>query len=157
MQHKHLQFGHGFRVMLGDVHSQVAQMTLGPKETEGGPDNSHRGSDRWLYVLSGTGRNCLFCRLFRTIEDKGDGNKVNAQRHAMARLGCAFFAHPSRLSPPVLPRTVREENKVVSLIALVMVFCRSPRLDKNTHARDGSSILCTGEVRVGIQGPAQNT
>ncbi len=55
MQHKHLQFGHGFRGVLGDKHSQAAQMTLGPGETEGGPDNSHRGADQWLYVVSGAG------------------------------------------------------------------------------------------------------
>jgi hypothetical protein len=48
MQHKHLQFGTGFRVVLGDEHSQAAQMTLGPGETEGGPDNRHRGADQWL-------------------------------------------------------------------------------------------------------------
>ena len=46
MQHKHLQFGNGFRVVLGDGHSQAAQMTLGPGETEGGPDNRHRGLGR---------------------------------------------------------------------------------------------------------------
>jgi mannose-6-phosphate isomerase-like protein (cupin superfamily) len=55
MQHKHLQFGHGFRVMLGDEHSQAAQMTVGPGESEGGPENRHRGADQWLYVVSGTG------------------------------------------------------------------------------------------------------
>ena len=55
MQHKQLQFGHGFRVMLGDEDSQAAQMTLGPGEEEGGPDNRHRGADQWLYVVSGTG------------------------------------------------------------------------------------------------------
>jgi mannose-6-phosphate isomerase-like protein (cupin superfamily) len=55
MQHKHLQFGHGFRVVLGDEHSQAAQMTLAPGETEGGPDNRHKGADQWLYVVSGTG------------------------------------------------------------------------------------------------------
>lgn len=55
MQHKHLQFGHGFRVVLGDRHSQAAQMTLAPGESEGGPDNRHRGADQWLYVVSGTG------------------------------------------------------------------------------------------------------
>jgi hypothetical protein len=27
-------------------------MTLGPDETEGGPDNRHRGADQWLYVIS---------------------------------------------------------------------------------------------------------
>jgi mannose-6-phosphate isomerase-like protein (cupin superfamily) len=55
MQHKHLQFGRGFRVVLGDTHSQSAQMTLGPGEAEGGPDNRHKGADQWLYVVSDTG------------------------------------------------------------------------------------------------------
>ena len=55
MQHKHLQFGHGFRVVLGDEHSQAAQMRLEPSETEGGPGNRHRGADQWLYVVSGAG------------------------------------------------------------------------------------------------------
>jgi mannose-6-phosphate isomerase-like protein (cupin superfamily) len=56
MPHKHLQFGHGFRVVLGDASSQAAEMTLGPGETEGGPDNRHRGADQWLYVVSGIGQ-----------------------------------------------------------------------------------------------------
>ena len=55
MQHQHLRFGHGFRVALGDDHSQAAQMTLGPGETEGGPANRHRGADQWLFVISGEG------------------------------------------------------------------------------------------------------
>jgi len=55
MHHKQLQFGHGFKVVLGDEHSQAAQMTLAPGETEGGPDNRHRGAGQWLYVVSGTG------------------------------------------------------------------------------------------------------
>jgi mannose-6-phosphate isomerase-like protein (cupin superfamily) len=55
MQHKHLRFGHGFRVVLGDDHSQAAQMTLGLGEAEGGPDNRHKGADQWLFVVSGTG------------------------------------------------------------------------------------------------------
>ena len=55
MRHKHLQFGTGFKVVLGDEHSQAAQMTLAPGETEGGPDNRHRGADQWLFVVSGEG------------------------------------------------------------------------------------------------------
>jgi mannose-6-phosphate isomerase-like protein (cupin superfamily) len=55
MQHQHLRFGHGFRVALGDEHSQAAQMTLAAGETEGGPDNRHRGADQWLFVVRGTG------------------------------------------------------------------------------------------------------
>ena len=30
-------------------------MVIGPGDSEGGPDNKHRGADQWLYVLSGTG------------------------------------------------------------------------------------------------------
>ena len=55
MRHRHLQFGHGFRVVLSDAHSQAAQMTLGPGQTEGGPDNRHRGADQWLFVVRGSG------------------------------------------------------------------------------------------------------
>ncbi len=55
MQQKHLQFGRGFRVVLGDDRSQAAQMTLAPGQTEGGPDNRHRGADQWLFVVEGEG------------------------------------------------------------------------------------------------------
>jgi mannose-6-phosphate isomerase-like protein (cupin superfamily) len=55
MQYKHLQFGEGFRVVLGDKHSQAAQMTLAAGRTEGGPDNRHRGADQWLFVVGGEG------------------------------------------------------------------------------------------------------
>ena len=55
MQHRHLQFGRGFRVMLGNGRSQAAQMTLDPGENEGGSDNRHRGADQWLFVVAGSG------------------------------------------------------------------------------------------------------
>ena len=56
MQHKHPPFGHGFKVVLGDDHSQAAQMTLAPGEAEGEPDNRHRGVDLYLFVVAGTAR-----------------------------------------------------------------------------------------------------
>ena len=55
MQLKHLQFGQGFKVVLGDEHSQAAQMTLTPGDTEGGPDNRHKWADQWLFVVAGVG------------------------------------------------------------------------------------------------------
>jgi mannose-6-phosphate isomerase-like protein (cupin superfamily) len=55
VQHRHLQFGQGFRVVLGNKRSQAAQMTLAPGETEGGADNRHRGADQWLFVVAGSG------------------------------------------------------------------------------------------------------
>jgi hypothetical protein len=45
MQPGHPRFGGGFRVVLGDENSQAAQMTLAPDDTEGGPDNRHKGAD----------------------------------------------------------------------------------------------------------------
>lgn len=45
----------GFDVLLGNAHSQAAQMTLAPGDSEGGSDNRHRGADQWLFVVSGTG------------------------------------------------------------------------------------------------------
>jgi len=55
MKRKHLRFGEGFRVSIGNRRSQAAEMVLPPGDCEGGPDNRHRGADQWLYVLSGTG------------------------------------------------------------------------------------------------------
>ncbi|MFN2564694.1 MAG: cupin domain-containing protein [Gemmatimonadaceae bacterium] len=55
MKRKHLRFGEGFRVAISNRRSQAAEMVLAPGDSEGGPDNRHRGADQWLYVLSGTG------------------------------------------------------------------------------------------------------
>jgi mannose-6-phosphate isomerase-like protein (cupin superfamily) len=55
MQRKHLRFGRGFHVVLGNRRSQAAVMVLVPGKAEGDPRNRHRGADQWLYVESGTG------------------------------------------------------------------------------------------------------
>jgi mannose-6-phosphate isomerase-like protein (cupin superfamily) len=55
MKHKALQLGEGFRVVFSNRRAQAAEMTLAKRTTEGRPDNRHRGSDKWLYVVSGTG------------------------------------------------------------------------------------------------------
>jgi mannose-6-phosphate isomerase-like protein (cupin superfamily) len=55
MQRKHLRFGLGFRVALGNARSQAAEMVLAPGDSEGGPKNRHRGADQWLFVIEGTG------------------------------------------------------------------------------------------------------
>ena len=55
MQHKRLRFAKDFKVAIGNRRSQCAEMTLPPGESEGGPDNRHRGSDQWLLVVSGKG------------------------------------------------------------------------------------------------------
>ena len=55
MKRATLRFGKGFRVAIGNRRSQAATMTLARGDSEGGPDNRHRGADQWLFVESGTG------------------------------------------------------------------------------------------------------
>jgi len=56
MKHARLLFKSEFRIALESSHLQFAEMTLPPGETEGGPDNRHKGADQWLFVVSGRGR-----------------------------------------------------------------------------------------------------
>ena len=55
MQHRRLRFGRGFRVLFDRRSVQAAQMVIAPGGSEGGPDNRHRGTEQWLYVVAGTG------------------------------------------------------------------------------------------------------
>jgi mannose-6-phosphate isomerase-like protein (cupin superfamily) len=55
MQLKQLTLESGFEVAGTVRGAQAAQMVLAPGGSTGGPDNRHRGSDQWLYVVSGTG------------------------------------------------------------------------------------------------------
>jgi mannose-6-phosphate isomerase-like protein (cupin superfamily) len=56
MPRKQLRFGKGFAVALRNARAQAATLVIAPGDAEGGPDNRHRGSDQWLFVLSGVGR-----------------------------------------------------------------------------------------------------
>lgn len=55
MHRKTLRFGKGFRVVFEVRKAQAAEMVIAPGDSEGGPDNRHRGADQWLFVLSGSG------------------------------------------------------------------------------------------------------
>jgi mannose-6-phosphate isomerase-like protein (cupin superfamily) len=55
MKRKRLRFGKGFRVVFGNRSAQAAEMVLRAGDSEGSPDNRHRGADQWLYVISGHG------------------------------------------------------------------------------------------------------
>jgi len=55
MKRKTLRFGKGFNVVLGNTHSQAAQMVLGPEKSEGDASNRHAGADQRVYVVSGSG------------------------------------------------------------------------------------------------------
>jgi mannose-6-phosphate isomerase-like protein (cupin superfamily) len=56
MKHTRLKADEDFYVALGNRRSQAAEMILAPGESEGSSENRHRGSDQWLYVVSGIGR-----------------------------------------------------------------------------------------------------
>ena len=55
MNKAHLRFVNGFKVVLGNRRAQSATMTIAPGDSEGGPDNRHRGADQWLFVEAGSG------------------------------------------------------------------------------------------------------
>src|SRR4051794_41241909 len=56
MKRKTLRVGEGFRVVFGNRRAQAAEMTLAAGDSEGGPDNRHRGSDQWMFVVAGEGQ-----------------------------------------------------------------------------------------------------
>jgi mannose-6-phosphate isomerase-like protein (cupin superfamily) len=100
MKSKHLRFGEGFRVAIGNRRSQAAEMVIAPGDAEGGPDNRHRGADQWLYVLSGTGtaivngkRHALRAGSLVLIE-RGDTHEIrNSGRTALRTLN--FYVPPA--------------------------------------------------------------
>jgi mannose-6-phosphate isomerase-like protein (cupin superfamily) len=55
MRSKHLKFTKGFRIAFASTRAQAAEMIIAPGDSEGGPDNAHRGADQWLLVIDGEG------------------------------------------------------------------------------------------------------
>ena len=55
MERTIVKYANGFHVLIGDTHSQAASMVIQSGESEGNPDNFHKGADQWLYVEKGTG------------------------------------------------------------------------------------------------------
>lgn len=49
-----LTFKQEWKVLPGSKRSQAAVMVIKPGDSEGGPNNKHRG-DQWLFVASGSG------------------------------------------------------------------------------------------------------
>src|SRR5689334_1002188 len=65
---KRLKFSEGFRVAFEVRKAQAAEMVIAPGDSEGGPDNRHRGADQWLFVVSGRGQ--------ATVEVEGRKRRV---------------------------------------------------------------------------------
>jgi mannose-6-phosphate isomerase-like protein (cupin superfamily) len=56
MKHLKVHCEKGFEVIAGTERSEAATMVLQAGGSTGGPDNTHKGSDQWLFVLEGRGR-----------------------------------------------------------------------------------------------------
>ena len=103
MKKKTLRFGKGFRVAFDVRRAQAAEMVLAPGDSEGGPDNRHRGADQWLYVVSGTGAAIV------------DGRRVplkagvllvieKGERHEIRNTGTALLRTINFYYPPAFRR-----------------------------------------------------
>jgi len=91
MKKKSLRFGKGFRVALGNRHAQAAEMVIAPGGREGSADNLHRGSDQWLFVVSGTGIAVINDKRYSLRRDtllliqRGDRHEIRNNGVAMLR------------------------------------------------------------------------
>ena len=103
MKRTHLRFGKGFRVATGNRRSQAAEMVIAPGDSEGGPDNRHRGADQWLFVLSGTGTAIVNGRRYAlaagslVLIERGDTHEIrNSGRTPLKTLN--FYVPPAYTS-----------------------------------------------------------
>lgn len=62
-------------------------MALAPGDSEGGPDNRHRGADQWLFVQSGTGVAIVNGRRVQlkagslVLIERGDRHEIRSTGH----------------------------------------------------------------------------
>jgi mannose-6-phosphate isomerase-like protein (cupin superfamily) len=99
MNSRTLQFGTGFKVLLGNRRVQAAQMVIPPGKSEGGPGNRHHGTDQWLFVIAGTGialikgrRIALKANLLLLIE--------HGEQHEIRNTGSGLLKTLNLYSPP---------------------------------------------------------
>ena len=91
MQHATVRRRKGFHVLIGNERSQAAEMTIAPGESEGGPDNRHRGADQWLFVISGSGLALVNGKRYRLSANKlllierGDRHEIRNTGTSMLR------------------------------------------------------------------------
>ena len=55
MEQAQLDFDRYFEVVMETDEAQVAEMTVEPGRSVGGPENYHADSDQWLFVVRGSG------------------------------------------------------------------------------------------------------
>jgi mannose-6-phosphate isomerase-like protein (cupin superfamily) len=99
MKKKVVQFGKGFKVLIGNRRVQAARMVIAPGRSEGGPSNRHRQADQWLFVASGTGMAIMDKRRIRL-----KANTLllieHGERHEIRNTGRALLKTLNFYSPP---------------------------------------------------------
>jgi mannose-6-phosphate isomerase-like protein (cupin superfamily) len=88
-----------FEVLGSTERSQAATLVLDPGTSTGGPDNEHKESDQWLFVLSGKGRATVGEREVRLqrgtllLIEAGEAHEIeNTGREPLETLN--FYAPP---------------------------------------------------------------
>jgi len=99
MERTHLDFDRYFEVVMATDEAQVAEMTVEPGRSVGGPDNYHAESDQWLFVVSGTGVATVDGDAERL--DAGDLLRIDAgERHGIENDGDEPLATLNVYTPP---------------------------------------------------------
>ena len=110
MRSKHLGFGRGFRIALGNSRAQAAEMVLAPGGAEGDARNRHRGADQWLFVLSGTGTAIVNERRRRLragtllLIERGDRHEIRNTGRTLLRTLNVYVPPAYRDAETRLPR-----------------------------------------------------
>ena len=110
MRHKHLRFGKGFRVSIGNQRAQAAEMVIAPGDCEGGPDNGHRGADQWLFVAAGRGVAIVNGKRIALREgslvliEKGDRHEIRNTGRAVMKTMNIYVPPAYRSDGAELPR-----------------------------------------------------
>jgi mannose-6-phosphate isomerase-like protein (cupin superfamily) len=91
MKSKRLQFTKGFRIAISNPRCQGAEMVLATGAVEGGPDNRHRYSDQWLYVVDGAGEAIVNRRRYvlepgtLLLIERGDSHEIRNPGRGLLR------------------------------------------------------------------------
>ncbi len=96
------EFKNGFNIKETTKLSQYAEMVLEINSSTGGPDNKHKNSDQWLYVVSGKGKAVINKK---EIEIKtGDVLLIEAgETHEIINTGNKPLQTLNFYSPPAYP------------------------------------------------------
>jgi mannose-6-phosphate isomerase-like protein (cupin superfamily) len=100
MKRKTLELSEEFKILLKGDTSQAAEMVLKTGDVEGGPDNIHKGSDQWLFIVSGSGmakingRHVPLRQNDLVLIEKGDVHEIrNTGRKPLCTLN--FYVPPA--------------------------------------------------------------